>query len=181
MQYGVLQSVIENAPRGANLVCEWRRDAKVRKGVADLIQKDVRMVGRVGLDYEKLGAVQAKRENGELPEQAKPIWNGKGQWIFFPFLFEHVDKKEKYVRMYYGTNERVQPRVRWLRNGVEVPFENVECDLLASEKRDERDGDCFCVKLNDLLRVGKDTDYTEIETILPTTTTVSAQTSDVSV
>lgn len=164
----MVQTVIETAPKGANLVLEWRRNAKTRKGVLDLIQKDVRMVGRVGIDYDRIGAVQAKRESGELPSTPQSLpW---GKWEVFPFLIEH--KGNYYVRLYNGTSPFVTPRVRWFRNGVEVSFENVEGELLAAEKN-EKDGDCFTVKMHDLLRIGKDTDYASLPEITGSITTTS--------
>lgn len=69
MKLETVQNVLTLAPKGANIVLEWTRSAKTRKGVTDTILKSVRMVGRVGVEYDNLRAVQEKRESGELPTE----------------------------------------------------------------------------------------------------------------
>jgi hypothetical protein len=145
-------AVVGNTPKGANIICEWTRTAKVKKTCTAVIQKMVRAVGRVGIDYNNINDVQEKRENGELPAIPQPIWNGKGQWEIFPYLIKHVDTHALYVRLYNGTSATVKPHVQWLRDGKEVSFEEVENDLLASEKNKEH-GDCFCCKIEDMTRI----------------------------
>lgn len=136
------------APKAANIIVEWLRPAKVRKTCVDIIQKHVRMVGRVGLDYDNQKAVIAKRESGDLP--AKNAGLPWGNWEIFPYLIEH--KGAFYLRLYNGTSKTMVPMVEWLLNGTVVPYEVIENELLASEKRDD-DGECFCCKVENMLQI----------------------------
>lgn len=163
MELGTVQSVIENAHKGANIVLEWERQAKTLKACPHAIDKHVRMVGRIGIDYDNQAAVIAKRENGELPEQSQPIWKGAGEWVTFPFLIRHRKTGQLYVRLYNGTSANVPVMVEWKMDGDVVPFETVAPFLLASEKDSDK-GDCFCCKVEDILRIGNEADWlTEVE------------------
>jgi len=163
MELGTVQKVVENTPKGANIICEWVRQAKVLKGCAHAIDKHVRMVGRCGIDYDKQAAVIAKRENGDLPEQSQPIWHGAGEWAIFPFLIRHKKTGQLYLRLYNGTSAKVPVVVEWLMDGDVVSYETVEPFLLASEKNDDK-GDCFCCKIEDLIRIGNEADWlSEVE------------------
>ncbi len=140
--------------KGVNIELAWKRNCKVKKSVTDTIEKTVRTVGRLGIDYDNQKTVIAKRENGELPEESQPIWNGKGEWIIFPYLFRHTVTNCLYMRLYNGTSKTFIPSVQFYRNGLPVSFESIQNDLLASEKG-EKTGDCFCVKLDDMTMIGK--------------------------
>ena len=158
MELGTVQRVVENTPKGANIVLEWKRQVKTFKGCDKAIDKHVRMVGRVGIDYDNQAAVQEKRENGELPAQSQPIWHGAGEWAIFPFLIRHKKTGQMYLRLYNGTSTRVPVKVEWHLDGDVVPYEQVEPFLLASEKDGEK-GDCFCCKVEDVLRIGNEADW----------------------
>lgn len=172
MELATVQNVIANVRKGTNIVLEWQRPVKVKTAFADRdIQKYVRMIGRVGIDYNNQEIVKQKRSEGELPSQEKPIWNGKGEWVIFPYLFRHVDTDEQYVRLYASTSESIQPVVEWLIDGDVVDFEDVEPMLMASEKNSEK-GDCFCCKMNNILRIADEADWlAEVEDEIPATTT----------
>ena len=82
MLLGTVQSIVGLTPKGANIVLEWSRAVKTRKGVADTIRKNVRMVGRIGIEYDNVKTVQDKRESGKLPtENAGLPW---GRWECYP-------------------------------------------------------------------------------------------------
>lgn len=151
MELAQVQKIVETAPKGANIVLEWTRDAKVRKG-APKVRKMVRMVGRVGLTYDNLGAVQEKRSNGELPSENQGLaeW---AEWVQFPFLIRNKKSGQLYLRLYKGTSDKVRPRVAYILDGKAVSFEAVEAHLLASEKGSHDNTDCFIVKIEDLTRV----------------------------
>lgn len=143
-----VKKAIEETPKGSNIVVEWVRACKVKKTCTDSITKAVRMVGRIGIDYNNLSAVQTKRENGELPSTPQPLpW---GQWAIFPWLIEHKDKY--YLRLYNGTSSIIKPEVHFFNNGVETTLEAISPVLLASEK-DKEHGDCFCCKVEDMTRI----------------------------
>ena len=148
MNLAEVQQVIETTPKGANIVVEWIRPCKTLRGVPALITKQVRMVGRVGINYDEQVAVQAKREAGELPAvNAGLPW---GKWEIFPWLIEH--KGEHYLRLYNGTSKTVHPSVSFFMDGLPVDKELVQELLLASEKQ-EKTGLCFTCKVKSLSRV----------------------------
>lgn len=148
MLLGEVQRTIGITPKGANIVLEWNRSVKTRKGVTDTIRKSVRMVGRIGIEYDNIGAVQVKRKTGELPaENAGLPW---GRWECYPWLIEHNGKY--YVRLYNGTSKLVKPNVEFTLNGETVAREEIESKLLASELA-EKTGDCFTCKVEDMTRI----------------------------
>lgn len=148
MLLGAVQSVIGLTPKGANIVLEWSRGVKTRKGVTDTIRKSVRMVGRIGIEYDSQKAVVAKRESGELPaENAGLPW---GRWECYPWLIEH--KGNHYIRLYNGTSKLVKPKVEFTINGKPCDREAIESKLLASELA-EKTGDCFTCKVEDMTRI----------------------------
>lgn len=151
MKKSEVLAIVRTAPKGANIVLEWTRDAKTRKGTAGKVEKHVRMVGRIGVEYDNLNDVQEKRESGELP----PVNQGLpwGEWEEYPFLIAH--KGKHYLRMYKGTSVVHVPKVEWRLNGQPVPREMVEPFLLASETA-EKEGDCFTCSVENLERVWKE-------------------------
>ena len=157
MELGQVKQAIETTPKGANIILEWVRPCKARKGVSAILTKSVRMVGRMGIDYDKIGAVQEKRENGELPSTPQPLpW---GQWSIFPYLIEH--KGAFYVRLYNGTSDKVHAEAHFFKDGVEVQKDEIAPLLLASEL-DEKKGDCFTCKVENITRIHTESEWTMI-------------------
>lgn len=149
------------ATKGSNIVLEWDRPAKTFKSCISEVRKAVRMVGRIGIDYNNISAVKAKRESGELPDEAQPIWKGAGEWAVFPFLIRHKTKGTHYARFYFGTSDKVCPKVQWYLDGNPVEFNVVESMLTAEEKRDDEKSECFTVCVENVLRIGNESDYSE--------------------
>lgn len=139
--------------KGVNVNLSWERDCKVKKTCSDVIRKRTESVGRVGIDYNNREVVQKLRDAGELPETEQPIWHGKGEWLIFPYIIRHTVTGQLYLRMYQGTNPNYRPTVQFFKNGQPVSKGEVEDMLLASEKRSDTSL-CFCVKIEDMLRIG---------------------------
>lgn len=147
-----VNAIIEGAPKGANIVCEWDREANVKAAGRNLnIRKQVRMVGRVGMEYDNLISVQRKRESGELPKENAGLQSW-AEWLVYPFLLGHKVKGTQYLRLYKGTSKTVKPSVAWTMNGDAVDKAEIAAYLSASELS-KSDGDCFMVKVADLKRV----------------------------
>ena len=152
MNKDIVLATVQSATKGANIKLAWTRVCKVKKTCTDVISKSVKTVGRIGIDYDHQQVVQEKRENGDLPMESQPIWHGKGQWVIFPYLLKHVDTGQEYLRLYHGTGNAT-PHVKFFRNGIETTYADVENDLLSNEKRGEKDGDCFCCKIEDMTEI----------------------------
>ena len=154
MELEQVRQAIATAPKGANIVVEWVRPCKVRKGVQDVLTKSVRMVGRMGIDYDNMKAVQEKRASGELPAENGGLpW---GEWIEFPYLIGH--KGQTYLRLNNGTSDKVHPDVHFFQNGVEVAREEIDHMLLASEKEARR-GECFTCKTENMTRIHTEAEW----------------------
>ena len=148
MELQQVKTAIKATPKGCNIVLEWTRPCKTRKGVQDTLTKHVRMVGRMGVEYDNLNEVQEKREGGDLPAvNAGLKW---GTWLEYPFLIQHNGKV--YLRLYFGTSQTTFPKVSFFRNGVEVEKETIAPLLLASELT-EKEGDCFTCSIENLERL----------------------------
>lgn len=148
MKLEQVKQAIEETPKGSNIIIEWTRQGKTRKDVSDAITKSVRMVGRIGIEYDNMKAVQEKRENGELPKENQGLpW---GKFEIYPYLIEHKDKR--YVRLYNGTSDLVKPKVEWFKNGLAVTRDEIAPLLLASELKSS-EGDCFTVPVETITRL----------------------------
>lgn len=148
MNLDTVQNVLTLAPKGANIVLEWTRSVKTRKGVTDTILKSVQMVGRVGIEYDNQKSVIEKRESGELPSENQGLpW---GRWEFYPYLIEHNGRH--YVRLYNGTSKLTTPKATFTINGEIVKRDEIADKLLASELA-EKSGDCFTCKIEDMTRI----------------------------
>lgn len=138
------------AKKGANLSVVFDRPLKTRKGVAEKVTKVTRIVARGGVDYDNIGIVKEKRENGELPsENAGLPW---GEWVEFPIHIRH--KEVDYARFYPASGIGFKPEVTYFLDGVEVSKEQVQTLCLASEfpKRDEAPL-CFTIKANNVAMI----------------------------
>ena len=149
MELKQIQKIVKEATKGANIRLAWNRICKTKKTCFDDIRKSVKTVGRIGIDYNNQKVVKDKRESGELPEESQTIWNGKGQWFEYPYLLRHTGTDQKYLRLYKGISDP-PAKTTYYRNNQEVPFENVENDLLASEKKHSSESDCICCKIENI-------------------------------
>ena len=145
MDIAQVRKAIKETPKGSNIILEWTRPCKVRKGVVAVIAKAVRMVGRMGIEYDNQNEVQEKREGGDLPAvNAGLPW---GKWLEYPWLIEHNGKL--YLRLYNGTSTTTTPRVAFFIDGIPTTKEAVAHYLLASELA-EKSGDCFTCAIENL-------------------------------
>lgn len=142
---------IVSSHKGANLKATWEKPLKTRKGVSNNITKRTAIVVRGGVDYDNIGVVQEKRENGELPsENAGLPW---GQWVNFPYHIEH--KGTDYARFYPASGIKFTPHVQYFIDGVETDKATIQPLCLASEfpVRDEEPL-CFTIKAENVVSLG---------------------------
>jgi hypothetical protein len=149
-----VKQAIEETPKGCNIIVEWTRPCKTLKAVTDEITKAVRMVGRMGIEYDNMKSVKVGRAIGELPEtnQGLPAWQ---EFEIYPYLLRHKNKGTQYLRLYKGTSHLTKHKTTWYKNGVEVSFEDIENLILASEKSSKK-GDCFQVTVNHITRLHRE-------------------------
>ncbi len=128
----------------------WVRQLKTLKGVTSTITKEVRCVGRIGIDYENLKGVQGMRANGDLPEVNQGLpW---GRWARFPYLIKHKGKdgvSKLYLRIYPSSKGC---KVIYRINGQLARQEEVRPLCLASEFRDSEPL-CITLGVDSLRRV----------------------------
>jgi len=170
MDLATVKTAIVSAPKGANIILEWVRPAKVKKACVDNIEKHVRMVGRMGIEYDNMKSTQEKRESGDAPkENAGLQW---GEWLEYPYLIQH--KGKVYLRLYTGTSKKTPPKVEWLCNGETVQRETLDSVLLASEKQ-EGHSDTFTCTLANVIRVHIEETEKPLDSIqIPTSEPVTA-------
>lgn len=173
MEMKQVKTAIENTPKGANIIVEWLRPVKTRAAFKTThIEKSVRMVGRMGIDYNNIKAVQEKRENGDLPSTPQPLswgfWvsdgilgHNKGLKKENPFYSEILPTTKYYVRLYNGTSANVRPEVHFFLDGNEVALEEIQHMLLASEIGKEK-GDCFCCKFENMTRIHGEAEWVSL-------------------
>jgi hypothetical protein len=100
------------------IVLETPREVyKKFQGEISVVKKSTFASARLGMDYDNLKEVIAKRESGALPKKNAGLpW---GQWANnskgFPYHIEHNGKD--YIRV-YGDKSKVTNQ--WFVNGVEV-------------------------------------------------------------
>jgi len=147
-----IDAIIKGTPKGANIVCVWERDVKVKKAYAGIpLRKQTRMVGRIGIEYDNINAVQQKRENGELPATNAGLQSWQ-EWVTYPYLLQHNVNGTQYLRLYTGTSKKVRPFVKFMLDGQLVSKDQIAHMLLSNELTSSK-GDCFMVKVNDLIRI----------------------------
>lgn len=186
MKLDQVKQAVHTTPKGSNIVLEWVRDMDTRKGIEVPFSKSVRMVGRMGIEYDNLKAVEAKRESGELPAvNAGLPW---GQWSEYPWLIEH--KGNYYVRLYNGTSASVKPEVHFFKSGVETTLREIEpayfaamdkvealpeidrpaaakaalkllTTLMASEVKSEK-GETFTCKVENMTRIHAEAEWVKL-------------------
>lgn len=120
------------------------RAMKVRKN-EDPILKRSEFQCLVGVVYDTIPEVIAKRESGELPkENAGLPW---GEWAEFPYVIHH--KGEYYVRC-TTVETTFQRTAEFIRNGETITREEAKAACLASEFREGDDSVIFNIKVSSI-------------------------------
>lgn len=123
------------------------RAMRVRKGQQPITKRS-EFQCRVGVNYDRIKDVIAKRESGELPkENAGLPW---GTWVEFPYVIEH--KGEFYVRCTSLDNDFYREPL-YTRAGDAISREEAQASCLASEFADRDNNDVFNIRLNSILSV----------------------------
>jgi len=149
-----VKEAIKATPKGSNIIVEWTRNGKTRKrlNITDEITKSVRMVGRIGIEYDNTKSVQVKRATGELPTENQGLpW---GEFEIYPYLIKH--KTQQYLRFFKGTGNS-KPQVQWFKNGIAVSLESIKDLMPISEsKTGKPTPDCFCIKIDSITRLNSE-------------------------
>jgi len=149
MELAQVRQAIQNTRKGTNVIVEWTRPCDTRKGTATVITKAVRMVCRMGIEYDNINNVIEKREEGTLPAvNAGLKW---GTWFEYPYLISH--KGKMYLRLSPGTSSLNSSSATFFMDGVETTKGTVIPYLLAKELKEKEDMDCFCLDINNITRL----------------------------
>ena len=147
----IIQAVQDR--KGQHVKVTWQRVAKTLKGTAQLITKRTSAFVRAGIEYANLASVKEAIASGDRDEvQALPSWS---EWVQYPFISQHKQTKQQYVRLYPAVFANLKPEVEWSLDGKPATYEQVEPYLLASEKRKEDDDKpaCFSLKADDVIAI----------------------------
>lgn len=132
--------------KGQIVTMQIGREMKMRKGYAP-IYKFSHIQCRVGVNYDNIANVIAKREDGTLPaENAGRAW---GKYVVFPYVVEHKGQ----LYFHFSTiKTSFNSEVNYVRNGKMVSIEDAKVACLASEFA-EKDLDCFDLKVESILSI----------------------------
>lgn len=167
MELSQARKVLQNTPKGANIIIEWERPCITFKGVSSIITKRVRMIGRVGIEYDHQKNVIEARSNGALPVENQGL---KGmEWVEYPWLVRSLKTHKLYLRLYKGTNSELHPSVKFFNDGIEVPKETIQHYLTAKENQSTGDNptDCFYCSVDSILSLNRENSFksTKIDNI----------------
>lgn len=137
---------------GQNIRASWQKSCKLLQGYAgNVVTKTTVAVVRGGIDYANLASVREGIASGERDEVQSLPW---GEWAQFPVHITH--RGADYVRLYPPTGGISQmPKVQWQLNGEPVEYAAIEHMLLASEKPKGEKPDCFTVKAENIVSIGR--------------------------
>lgn len=131
------------------------KPAAAFKGVK--LEKFTRGTYRIGLSFENLKGVREGIENGEREVPMAP----KGRkWVTYPIHLQNLDETTDYLRLYYPTGGFIQrPSVTYFVDGVSVDREVFNSYLTPSDakpKEHDPNRDCFDVKMENIISIGKE-------------------------
>ena len=108
----------------------YARPMKLRKEFDKIAIKRVEKLSvRLGVDYENLSIIHAKRLAGE-----KSVGLPWGEWVQFPYLLAH--KGKKYYRFTANHKGGIPPIISYIYDGIQVVEADMRVMALASEFRD---------------------------------------------
>jgi len=137
---------------GQHVKVTWQRNAKTRKSwEGGIITKTTTAWVRAGIAYANLSHIKEGVEQGLREEVQSLPW---GQWRdgLENYVIDH--KGQEYVRLYPAVFDNLTPHVEWRLNGEPTTFEACEPYLLASERPQDKEADCFTVKAQDIIQIG---------------------------
>lgn len=147
MTYNKIKEML-NRPAGQFLSLEYERECKVKKG-APTIRKHTKLTARIGCKYDNLGAVQAKRENGELPVENQGL-NGL-EWLDYPSTLRNPKTGKIFLRVETLPNSK--PSVTFTVDGKPTTKETISDYLYSGEKTSKENIDTFNVNIEDIITI----------------------------
>ena len=127
---------------GQIVAIKTQRECKIRKG-AKQVSKESVYTCRLGINYDNMKAVKAKRETGELPAQNAGLpW---GKWAAFPYLIEHKDQ------LYLRCAVKGEAKYTYFLDDVVVSEEEAKIHCLAFEFKPKKD--VFTIKVGTITEI----------------------------
>jgi hypothetical protein len=121
------------------------RAMKTRKGM-DAIIKTSTFQTRLGIDYDNLSKVVAKRKVGDLPAENQGL--KYGEWAIFPFLILVKDTLQLRCNVF---NSSFKGITEYTCNGVSIDKETAQERCLKSEFTTRSGLDVFNIKLDSIV------------------------------
>jgi hypothetical protein len=138
------------ALRGQFVSIKSRRIAETRKTVADVVEKESIFTARVGVSYENIATIKELRASGV---ESKPRSWGTYVPGLFPYLIEHKNSYYFHFTSVNGNNNCV-PKVRWLKNGVEISADEAKILCTAKEfPKNKEERECFDMNVNHIIAI----------------------------
>lgn len=138
------------AKRGKIATVTTERLLKVRKGSPVIIKTSVFQC-LVGVKYDNITTVKAKRSDGTLPEENAGLPYGK--WVNFPYILENKDTL--YAR-FTTFRSNFKTKSTYTMDDIEIDAETAKKYALANEfKKDSADTprDVFNVKIDNIVAI----------------------------
>ncbi len=136
--------------KGQIVTLTTAREVKYRKDTPTAQTVKISTVQvRVGINYDNLSAVKAKRESGELPEENQGIPGY--EWVQFPHLLRAV--KSGKFQMRCNTFNGNPSKVVFMRDGAEITRDEALVGALSSELPKDTPSDVFNVVVDNLTHI----------------------------
>jgi hypothetical protein len=157
MEFSQLRRIIHSTPKGANIIVEWERPCTTFKGVSCVITKRVKMIGRIGIEYDNQKKVIEARQEGSLPVENQGL---RGmEWVEYPWLIRSIKSRKLYLRLYKGTSDKIKPSVSFFKDGIEVPKETIQHYLTAKELQSTENSNCFTCSVDSIISLNREKAY----------------------
>lgn len=125
------------------------------KKAGNVIIKQTETTGRIGIHYQNIASVKARKEQQEPSEKTYKVWfkHVEGH----PEIVEHLQDASKRYLQIFAVKPFAYPKVKYLLNGVEISKQELEATGLCtkSDLASSSGSELFNIPLDNLLFIGK--------------------------
>ena len=149
MKYGKFLTKISAKHNGTFFNCIWERPLKTRRGVSNVVTKEVVATVRKGIDRRNM----KKYTSGAAKFTSGPLVWGKWKKGLEGLVIEYTNAEGKtnhYARLYTTNNT---PKVKYFIDGREVSRECIEALVPKSQLSSEDIIDCFTINIKNIKEI----------------------------